>query len=695
MSIDPRQVSGLSKLMQQPQSSYDDTDIKNKISNIENLVNDKDSLVQDTLSNHGNRISSLEQFRLTQEASNRSIQERIEQIIVEGGGSGSDSTSTSYPRLTVSSVNTINYDQEASVTMVPNDSGSEVSISFNIPRGIPGKDGTNGKDGVDGKDGINGKDGENGKDGKDADPVDIMKIEEDISSLNSKVTALESSVSGNESNISSIQSTLTTLQSNSTALQDNFTTLSNDVSSLKSTQESQSSKVTNLESIVHDSKSIGIFSVSESEPTEEGTIWFDTQNMRVLMKKNGEWAPFVFGSSVVTTDNKKRFSVMKDMLYAMTQVTQDSGKEGTEILDVGVAACSSFENTEAVTNKLLRKLDEYKSAGKRPSVFLLETCGIDLENEDTGSIFGSDCGGSTSYNEETIVQEDTSKTPTYPTNTLTLRDSSFPDGSYVMNYTSTVGANILVPPASELSDSRQNVIKFITTWYIDAALNMIYQAYGLRLDAEYNNLCKLVLKNDSGNNLTFGNQGNPIKYIVVQFDDSPHSPETTDDSTLAKCSWGWGVDDLKAQYMNVTINHKFYDSIDTSNPNGLSLSYPEVVYLDRCIVHELVHGVMATSIQKLTANKITATNSSGTTVTLINKVFPLWFQEGTAELIHGIDDDRKVNIEQVVESRERLVSALSDSNTGYKSSGDPYSAGYVWLRFLIKQVLDGEDGKNE
>ena len=64
----------------------------------------------------------------------------------------------------------------------------------------------------------------------------------------------------------------------------------------------------------------------------------------------------------------------------------------------------------------------------------------------------------------------------------------------------------------------------------------------------------------------------------------------------------------------------YYDNISTSDPNGVGSSV--ATYLDRTIAHELVHAAMSANINYFNN-------------------FPVLFKEGTAELIHGIDDKRE------------------------------------------------------
>lgn len=92
--------------------------------------------------------------------------------------------------------------------------------------------------------------------------------------------------------------------------------------------------------------------------------------------------------------------------------------------------------------------------------------------------------------------------------------------------------------------------------------------------------------------------------------------------------------------------------------------------MDRTIAHEMTHALMGANIKYFSD-------------------LPLYMKEGTAELVHGIDDERRANITQLVSGGTRLGDALNSTatnSTQWTGNGeDPYSAGYMLLRYMAKQ----------
>jgi len=69
----------------------------------------------------------------------------------------------------------------------------------------------------------------------------------------------------------------------------------------------------------------------------------------------------------------------------------------------------------------------------------------------------------------------------------------------------------------------------------------------------------------------------------------------------------------------------------------------------------------------------------------IFNTLPQFITEGMAELTHGIDDERKSNIKELAENYTKLQNALNLSEVGTTGTRDPYSGGYMFLRYLAKQ----------
>jgi len=113
----------------------------------------------------------------------------------------------------------------------------------------------------------------------------------------------------------------------------------------------------------------------------------------------------------------------------------------------------------------------------------------------------------------------------------------------------------------------------------------------------------------------------------------------------------------------------YYYNNMTDYVNGKSAD-SSAAYLDRTLAHEFTHAVMAANID------------------WFNKL-PLFIKEGTAELVHGIDDFRTGTIRRLSGNAAALKSALnldvlSGSSSSYNT--DAYAAGYMFFRYLAKQM---------
>ena len=72
---------------------------------------------------------------------------------------------------------------------------------------------------------------------------------------------------------------------------------------------------------------------------------------------------------------------------------------------------------------------------------------------------------------------------------------------------------------------------------------------------------------------------------------------------------------------------------------------------------------------------------------------PQCIKEGAAELVHGIDDYKRNRLKELALSSnsENLNSALN--YYGEEPPVDVYAGGYMLLRYLAMQVLDGSDSR--
>ena len=295
----------------------------------------------------------------------------------------------------------------------------------------------------------------------------------------------------------------------------------------------------------------------------------------------------------------------------MNRLDNTSAKE-TAALDEAVRSVSNFSSWSELTKTMVKDCKAYNG---NYTGFLKDMCDIVLDNDDTGAISGSDAGGGSTKTAESVITE--SGSISYP-----------PSNSFTVQ-----GLTVTVPDLNSLTESQKFIIGGLYTWWIDSALTLINDSFGIN----------------------FNEPGTTVNSIDITFyNKADKQMAVTSYSTTQKCT-----------ELHLKINMEYYDSIDTSNPNGLGKS-SALTYLDRTIAHEMVHAVMAANFDYFND-------------------LPVVFKEGSAELIHGIDDKRRDKIQSLATNSSALQSALNGSST------NTYAAGYIVLRYLAKQAANGRN----
>ncbi|MEH7207626.1 hypothetical protein V7094_15510 [Priestia megaterium] len=106
-------------------------------------------------------------------------------------------------------------------------------------------------------------------------------------------------------------------------------------------------------------------------------------------------------------------------------------------------------------------------------------------------------------------------------------------------------------------------------------------------------------------------------------------------------------------------------------------------YADRIIGHEMVHAVMNSAM------------GMAKTSTL-----PTWFKEGSAEFIHGADERLKISIVEDEAINDSMLDYIIDRGVdllnggGWISDSNEYSASYVILKYIDKNMKSGKDMKS-
>lgn len=264
---------------------------------------------------------------------------------------------------------------------------------------------------------------------------------------------------------------------------------------------------------------------------------------------------------------------------------------------------------------------------------LIETMAYDCAASSSGDTFLQNCCGIILGNDDTgaITGSDAGGGMIKTAESVVPESGAwnYPDSStFTIN-----GLTVNVPEQSKLSTSAQWIVGALYTWWIKESLTLIDSSFGIN----------------------FNEAGTTVKTLDISFYNSA-------DGKMASSFYSSGQKSIELQ---LHINMNYYEGIDTTNPNGVGSS-SALNTLDRTIAHELVHAVMSANVDWYSQ-------------------LPICFKEGSAELVHGIDDKRYNQIIALSNNGVSLKSAMSD--TGVIS----YSAGYIALRYLAKQAAEGRD----
>jgi len=186
-------------------------------------------------------------------------------------------------------------------------------------------------------------------------------------------------------------------------------------------------------------------------------------------------------------------------------------------------------------------------------------------------------------------------------------------------------------------DARTFIIKGLSSEWVRSTLGLIDETFGIGFD-----------------DTNGANAG--TKDITVYFAEE-------NSSALAWVSHNV-ISNGKSTSLDLYVNMKYYDSVDTTDPNGSAENTS--MYLDRVLAHEFVHAAMAANI------------------TDFNNL-PSWFIEGgTADLVQGADN-RATTMVSLLQSPTTLQDVLDGNNS---DDDNVYAAGFMVMRYMTKATVD-------
>ena len=379
---------------------------------------------------------------------------------------------------------------------------------------------------------------------------------------------------------------------------------------------------------------------------------------------------------------------MKNFFNVLKLYANDTTTDGVAILDHAVRTVSHFASLQDAVNHFLYDIANTTAATGNPWQSLYQNCGIVVGADynfgvDTGSASGYNAGMGVIKNAQDIVPENALLTQfavpasgsttyhtytgadgksfsyaiTYPSNLLEVVDVATspldeqgqPDSTYAQTTYLQAGQSYSsldddkqparTQSAEAIVASIQTVMKGVESFWVDQSLKLIYDTFGLDFNGK-------VLTIKFGINQTSLAETGPIAGDV-------------------------GLQYYPANNISMMMDSVVNTPIDAVDPNGNTYvaGGSAQSYLDRTIVHELVHATM---------------QATGT----LKEGMPEFFTEGVAELIHGVDDyngTRTTDLLELASDPNRLAKAVPfQEGTG---TADAYPGGYMFMRYLLHQAL--------
>ena len=308
----------------------------------------------------------------------------------------------------------------------------------------------------------------------------------------------------------------------------------------------------------------------------------------------------------------------------------------TEALNAAVSYASNgfFVSWESLINRFTDEIKNFGATTYAQSKSFLNTyCGINLNNTDTGAITGADAGGAVVKDPEGVVPE----------------AGTIEDLQHLSADTTTMtidGLTFSWNPTDVANE--QAVLDRLYTWWAKGGLDLVEESYGL----------------------SFNEEGTMVNDINVEFEYNENS------SALASVNYRYYISGSsigQTTALTLTVNMSKFSDLDLTDVSGYA--GPTSGYLDRTLAHEFTHAAMAANITGF-------------------GYLPNSFVEGSAELVHGIDDFRSgdIQIYALAANSNALKEGLADMRPNYKYSSN-YAGGYMMLRYFAKQSAEHFGGE--
>lgn len=168
-----------------------------------------------------------------------------------------------------------------------------------------------------------------------------------------------------------------------------------------------------------------------------------------------------------------------DRIKKLLATMFSSKNNNSEALDEGIRSISNFSGAADLVNSVVIEANHYKVKGVSTDTFLLDRCGINLNNEDIGAITGADAGG--------VLKTADSVVPEYSDERKWLPSDT----------TSDIGSNLIIKwPANVIASMNakrdsgapgdaytpeERIVSGLYSWWIAEGLKLVEESTGANL----------------------------------------------------------------------------------------------------------------------------------------------------------------------------------------------------------------------
>lgn len=393
-------------------------------------------------------------------------------------------------------------------------------------------------------------------------------------------------------------------------------------------------------------------------------------NLMRNMFRNIDWSKLTHRTGTYankTISNVQNPSMLPDINATVNTITGGKLKTAQEVVNAMKALATSLGAN---------------ASNSTVDAHLKNNYNIVMGNTDAGAIFGKDIGATTSdVSQLAVIPETGSLKSTLPTGSTVINGVKFVWPTTAIASFDSSG-NIATTRA--LNTEEKFFMKAMNTWWLKNGLNAINTYYGMSItsspfatkDLDGNVECPIMFYS---NPVTITNGVvNGAEFAAVHWlYDNNFWPQTPTSTTWYSKGYG------SIRYM--LINSFWLQGMDTSGTSDSSKSgqifnqsvvdsktnktyticpqYADGVatYYDSVITHELVHGLTAATI-----------HNAG--------FLPVWFHEGSADLLIGIDIERADILRSMAKNPTMMQNNFEDKGSGTEK----YVFGYLFFRYLMK-----------